>query len=197
MAVSMVYFICFLSVITFLNHCKYAHRKSFDSWQVISSGFVPGNKMTYHAHFRSLLRDSKRRQILRRSLWLPTKSLVADDCLLERCAVYCSRSWSKFQKCLQPTSSGRWVLTSVVVISGLLISMLTIGTKLRWFKPSRGGWISRVIKIRRTTSFWREVKTLAPTRKISRHVKEPFEVWKRYFVRQNHNFLLQFNVLCY
>jgi hypothetical protein len=42
-----------------------------------------------------------------------------------------------------------------------------------------------------------EVKPSAPRRMILRNFKEPFEAWKRYFVRQNCHFLRQFLPLCY
>jgi hypothetical protein len=41
----------------------------------------------------------------------------------------------------------------------------------------------KMIKIYSTASFGEEVKPSAPCRKIIRHVKEPFEVGKGYFVR--------------
>jgi hypothetical protein len=50
-----------------------------------------------------------------------------------------------------------------------------IGPKVCGFKPCRGRWILRNIKIRCTYPFVREVKPSVLCRKILRHVKKPFE----------------------
>jgi hypothetical protein len=82
-------------------------------------------------------------------------------------------------------SGTRWVhFTSVffthvlVVLGGLVVIVLAIGTKIREFRPGRGRWIFlRAIKIRSTTSFGGEVKPSIPCRKILRHVKGPCCCW--------------------
>jgi hypothetical protein len=60
-----------------------------------------------------------------------------------------------------------------VDIGGLVVIVLAIGTNAHVFKPGRGRWILRVIKIRSTTSFGKEVKPSALCRKILRHVNDP------------------------
>jgi hypothetical protein len=49
------------------------------------------------------------------------------------------------------------------------------------FKTVRGQWNSSVMKVRSTTSIREEVNPSASRRKILRHVKNPCEVWQRYF----------------
>jgi hypothetical protein len=67
------------------------------------------------------------------------------------------------------------------VLGGLVVIVFANGPKVRGFKPGRGRWIWKVIKIRCTTSFGGEVKPSAPCRKILRHVKDPWGVRQRYF----------------
>jgi hypothetical protein len=62
-----------------------------------------------------------------------------------------------------------------VALGGLVVSVLAIGLKIRGFRPGRGRWNFRAIKIRSRTSFGGEVKPSAPCRKISGYVKEPPE----------------------
>jgi hypothetical protein len=73
---------------------------------------------------------------------------------------------------------------STVVLCGLVVSELSIGPTIRGFRPGRVWWVLRAIKIRSTTSFGGEVKPSVPYCKILWYFKEPFEVWKRYFVRK-------------
>jgi hypothetical protein len=51
-----------------------------------------------------------------------------------------------------------------ITLSGLVVIMLAIGPKIHGFKPSRGRWIFKVIKVNSTTSFGGEVKPLIPCR---------------------------------
>jgi hypothetical protein len=55
-----------------------------------------------------------------------------------------------------------------------VVSVLTTGSKGRGFKHGQGDGFLRAIKIRSTPSFGWEVKTEVPSRKTSRHVKDPF-----------------------
>jgi hypothetical protein len=59
-----------------------------------------------------------------------------------------------------------------VVLGGLVVTLLAIGPKVPRFKPGRGRWILRAIKICTTTLFVAEVKPSA-LRKILWHVKDP------------------------
>jgi hypothetical protein len=52
-----------------------------------------------------------------------------------------------------------------------MVSMLAIGPKVRCFKPGRGRWILRAIKICITTSFGGDVKPSATCKNL-RHVKK-------------------------
>jgi hypothetical protein len=54
---------------------------------------------------------------------------------------------------------------------GVMVSVLTIGPKVRGLKPGRGDGILRAIKILSTHSFGGEVKPYTPCRKILLHVK--------------------------
>jgi hypothetical protein len=51
--------------------------------------------------------------------------------------------------------------------------------------PAEGDGFLRAIKLRSTTSFGGEVKPSVLCRKILRRAKDAFEVWKRYFIKQN------------
>jgi hypothetical protein len=72
---------------------------------------------------------------------------------------------------------------------GIMISVYATGPNDRGFKPGRGNGFLRTIKFRSTTYFEREVKPSAPRREILRHVKELYEVLKKYFVHKIHNFI--------
>jgi hypothetical protein len=61
------------------------------------------------------------------------------------------------------------------VLSGAMVSVLAIGPKVRDFKLVRWRWVLRGVKNPQYAFLRREIKTLAPCRKILRHVKEPFE----------------------
>jgi hypothetical protein len=61
-------------------------------------------------------------------------------------------------------------------LSGVKVSVLAIGPKFHRFKPSRGDGFLRAIKVRSTPSFGGELTSSAPCHKISRHVKNSFEV---------------------
>jgi hypothetical protein len=58
---------------------------------------------------------------------------------------------------------------------------------------AKGDEFLRALKICNTPSFGGEVKPSAPCHKILWHVKEPFDVRKLYFVRQNSSFPLPFD----
>jgi hypothetical protein len=58
-----------------------------------------------------------------------------------------------------------------------MVSVLAIAPKVRGFKPGRGQWIFKDVKICSTPSFGGDVKPSAPCRKILQHVKNPLEVW--------------------
>jgi hypothetical protein len=64
-----------------------------------------------------------------------------------------------------------------------MVSVLDIEPEIRGFKPGRGWRIFKGYKIYSMHSFGGEVKPLAPSRNILQRIKEPFEVWKRYFIR--------------
>jgi hypothetical protein len=76
----------------------------------------------------------------------------------------------------------------VVVLGAIVVSVFAIGPNLRGFKPSTALWVSRAKLISSTPSFGRDVKLSAPCRKILLHVKEPCEILKSHFVRQNSQF---------
>jgi hypothetical protein len=54
----------------------------------------------------------------------------------------------------------------VVALSGLVVTVIATGPRVRGFKPGRGRWIFKGDKIRSTTYFLGGVKTSAPCRKI-------------------------------
>jgi hypothetical protein len=60
-------------------------------------------------------------------------------------------------------------------LGGVMVSVLVTGPNVSGFKPGRSDTFLRAIKIRSTPFFRREVKPLAPCRKILRHVKELYE----------------------
>jgi hypothetical protein len=68
-------------------------------------------------------------------------------------------------------SGDSWILDRVGVVApgGLVVSVLDIGPNVCGFKPGRGRWILKAIKIRSTSSFGGEVKPSAPCRKTLRH----------------------------
>jgi hypothetical protein len=47
-----------------------------------------------------------------------------------------------------------------------VVIVLAIGPKVRGFKPGRGQWFSRAIKVRTTSLFWGVIKPSAPCRKF-------------------------------
>jgi hypothetical protein len=57
-------------------------------------------------------------------------------------------------------------------LSGVIVSVLTIGPKVHRFKPGRGNAFLRAIKIRTMSSFGGEVKPSAPCRKTLQYVKK-------------------------
>jgi hypothetical protein len=60
-----------------------------------------------------------------------------------------------------------------VALYGIVLRVTVIGPKVRWFIPSL---------------LRRESRAVGPMSYILRHVKETFEVWKRYFGRQTSSF---------
>jgi hypothetical protein len=61
------------------------------------------------------------------------------------------------------------------ILGGLVVNVLAIGPKVHEFKPSQGWWIFMGDKNLQYAFLQREVKPLAPCRKILRHAKEPFK----------------------
>jgi hypothetical protein len=57
-----------------------------------------------------------------------------------------------------------------------VVACLPLDPKFAVSNPTEDDGILRATKIRGTISFGGEIKPSAPNRKISRHVKEPFEV---------------------
>jgi hypothetical protein len=76
-----------------------------------------------------------------------------------------------------------YVCVSVVLV-GVMVIVLAIGSKVRGLKPGRQRLISKAINIPSKTSFGDGAKPSAPCRKILRHVKDPFK-YDRYIDRQN------------
>jgi hypothetical protein len=60
---------------------------------------------------------------------------------------------------------------SACSLGGVMVSVLTVGLKVRELIPGRGDGILRAIIFRSTPSFGSEVKPEVPCRKILRHVK--------------------------
>jgi hypothetical protein len=65
------------------------------------------------------------------------------------------------------------IIIMVSHLDGVMVSMLATGPQGRGFKPSRGDGFLKAIKIRSTSSFGWEAKSVTPCRKILRHVKNP------------------------
>jgi hypothetical protein len=64
-------------------------------------------------------------------------------------------------------------LLRLVVLSGIMVSMLAIGPKVRGLEPVRGWGIFKGDNSPNRASFGEEVKPSDPCRKIFRHVKNP------------------------
>jgi hypothetical protein len=78
------------------------------------------------------------------------------------------------------------------------LSCLPLDPRFMVSNPAKDDGFLRVIKIHSPTSYRGEVKLLAPCRKFLWHVKEPCEVWKRYFISNIHgHLLLKFLLLSY
>jgi hypothetical protein len=73
-------------------------------------------------------------------------------------------------------------LGDIVAPSGLVNIVITIGPKVRWFKPGRRRWFFKGYKNPSTTFFGGKVKPSAPCGKILRHIKNPYRYGKRYLV---------------
>jgi hypothetical protein len=58
-----------------------------------------------------------------------------------------------------------------VPATGIMVSVLATGPKVRGFKAGRGDGCLRAIKIRSTSSLGGEIKPEALCRKVLRHVK--------------------------
>jgi hypothetical protein len=52
------------------------------------------------------------------------------------------------------------------LVAYLMVNVLAIGPKVRWFKPDRGDGFLRAMKIRSTPYFGGEMKPESPCRKI-------------------------------
>jgi hypothetical protein len=72
-----------------------------------------------------------------------------------------------------------------VVLRGLVVTVLASGPRFAGLSQAEGDGFLTAIKIRSTPSFGGEVKPSVPCHEILRYIKGPFEVRKRYFVRQN------------
>jgi hypothetical protein len=70
----------------------------------------------------------------------------------------------------------------LVAVGGLVVIVLAVGYKVC---PAKDDGFLRAIKVRSTTSFGQEVKPAVPCRKILRHVKDPYKVWKEILRMQN------------
>jgi hypothetical protein len=80
-------------------------------------------------------------------------------------------------------------------LGDVTVCVLAIKPKVRWFKPSQGGWFLRAIKICSTLSFGGEVKSEA-SREILRHVKKALaSVNKNTLQGQIHHSLCPFLLL--
>jgi membrane-associated protease RseP (regulator of RpoE activity) len=79
-------------------------------------------------------------------------------------------------------TGGEWtvrrpvVTNNIVTLGGLMVIVPAVGLKVRGFRPGRGRWILRAIKIRSTTSLGGKVKPAVPCCKILRHVKNPYSM---------------------
>jgi hypothetical protein len=71
-----------------------------------------------------------------------------------------------------------------------MVSVLAIGPKVRGFNSGRGRWITKGDKSRSTLSSGDQVKPSVPCRKFLRHVKKPFEVWRK--ILRNIKFIISF-----
>jgi hypothetical protein len=69
-----------------------------------------------------------------------------------------------------------------------MVSVFTIGPKVRGFKPGRGEGFLRAIKKPHHLFLGRRSKAGGPKSKILRYVKTSTSI-KEYFVDKNHNFL--------
>jgi hypothetical protein len=58
-------------------------------------------------------------------------------------------------------------------IGDIVVTVLAIGPKVRWFRPADDNGFLRAIEIHNTTSFGGEVKPSAPCRKIYGMSKKP------------------------
>jgi hypothetical protein len=68
----------------------------------------------------------------------------------------------------------------VVVISGLVVSMLAIGSKVHGFRPGRGRWVFKCDEIRNTLSLGRVVEPSVPckilqlVKKVSKYERDNY-----------------------
>jgi hypothetical protein len=67
-------------------------------------------------------------------------------------------------------------------LGGVMVSVLATGPKGHGFKPGRGDWILRAIKIRSTPSFGGGLKPV-PCRKILLHVKDPLRNFRYWYAK--------------
>jgi hypothetical protein len=63
-----------------------------------------------------------------------------------------------------------------------MVSVIAIVTKVRGSNPPEDDGFLRAIQIHSLPSFGEEVKPLGPCWDIGKHVKERFEIYKKYFV---------------
>jgi hypothetical protein len=104
-------------------------------------------------------------------------------CFVGRCTRYSSMLVIPSE---EYTTSSPWANLTWSRPWGLEVSVLATGPNVCVFRPGRRRWIFKGPKIRGKTSFGGEVKLPVPCRKILRHVKEPNEYVKRYFVCKIH-----------
>jgi hypothetical protein len=69
-----------------------------------------------------------------------------------------------------------------VFLLGVTVSVLAIEPKVRGFKPGRGRWVFKRDKNPQHAFLRRASKALGQCLKTSRHVKNPFVLWQRYYV---------------
>jgi hypothetical protein len=67
-------------------------------------------------------------------------------------------------------------------LDDIVVAHLSLDPRFAGSDPAEEDGFLKTNKIRSTTSFGGEVKPLVPCRKTLRHVKNPYEYEKRYFV---------------
>jgi hypothetical protein len=78
-----------------------------------------------------------------------------------------------------------------------MVSVLTIGSKVRGFKPSQGDGFLRAIKVRSKTFFGGKVNLEAPCRKTLRHVKKTLGKYEQILPKAKFSLLSPIPPDCY